>query len=276
MKKLVLILLFAAGQQAFAQNDKAGCDTIEPSYINRIEGFYIQSCEGSEFKDVKFSYYSLSDKYTELTKSGRHRYITYAKKKGETRKVSGSQVTANYTNAVKKIKGECLSSRNNFFHFFSDGKEIFMKVHNAVDSDEMMFNVEIVELTSMHQEIEIDLGEAIKQEGKAAVYGILFDVNKSIIKPGSEKALTQILDYLNKNPQAKVIIVGHTDNTGDYARNMILSKERAMAVKNHLVTIGKISSARLQADGVGSLCPVSTNRTEAGKALNRRVEIVEN
>ena len=70
-------------------------------------------------------------------------------------------------------------------------------------------------------------------------------------------------------------MVGHTDNTGLFASNMTLSKARAKAVKDYLVNKGKIAATRLGSDGVGSLCPVATNGTEEGKALNRRVEIVK-
>jgi len=117
--------------------------------------------------------------------------------------------------------------------------------------------------------------EAIEKEGKATLYGILFDVGKSTIKPESADALKQITDYLNANPDVKIIIVGHTDMTGNFAGNMSLSKERAESIKNYLVTNAKIASERLQSDGVGPLCPVATNATDAGKKLNRRVEIVK-
>ncbi|MCC6577911.1 MAG: OmpA family protein, partial [Flavobacteriales bacterium] len=65
----------------------------------------------------------------------------------------------------------------------------------------------------------------------------------------------------------------HTDNTGDFAHNMKLSKDRAAAVVSYLVSKG-ISQSRLNADGVGPLCPVTTNKDEEGRKKNRRVEIV--
>jgi outer membrane protein OmpA-like peptidoglycan-associated protein len=95
------------------------------------------------------------------------------------------------------------------------------------------------------------------------------------VKPESAKALEQLTDYLNSNPLLQIIIVGHTDNTGNFANNILLSKTRAESIKNYLVNSSKIGSGRLLAEGVGSLCPVSTNSTEDGKQLNRRVEIVK-
>jgi len=127
----------------------------------------------------------------------------------------------------------------------------------------------------MEQNIAINLGEAIERDGKAALYGILFDVGKSDIKPESAEALKQITDYLNTNPTVNIIVVGHTDNTGTYAANITLSKARADSIKNYLINTSKITTSRLMAEGVGPLCPVSTNNTEDGRKLNRRVEIVK-
>jgi outer membrane protein OmpA-like peptidoglycan-associated protein len=127
----------------------------------------------------------------------------------------------------------------------------------------------------MKQDIEVSMSEGIDRDGKIALYGILFDVNKAVLKPESDAALQTVIDYLNENPAVKIYIVGHTDNTGVFANNIGLSKDRALAVKNYLVTKGKIDPSRLGFDGVASLCPVSTNTTEEGKALNRRVEIVK-
>jgi outer membrane protein OmpA-like peptidoglycan-associated protein len=73
----------------------------------------------------------------------------------------------------------------------------------------------------------------------------------------------------------KLHVVGHTANVGTLAFNMTLSKQRADAVVTALVTRYRILAARLDAAGVGSLSPVTTNRTEAGRAKNRRVELVE-
>ena len=133
----------------------------------------------------------------------------------------------------------------------------------------------IVEVEEMKQDIEVNMSEGISRDGKIALYGITFDVNKAVIKPESEKALQIVIDYLNANASEKIIVVGHTDNTGIFVKNITLSKERAKAVKDYLIAKGKINAARLLSDGVGALCPVATNTNEEGKALNRRVEIVK-
>jgi flagellar motor protein MotB len=115
----------------------------------------------------------------------------------------------------------------------------------------------------------------ILKDGHVAVYGIYFDSGKSDIKPGSAEALTEIATLLKNNTSLQIHVVGHTDNAGKMSDNMELSRKRAEAVVNELVTKHKVSSVQLQAEGVGPLAPVATNDSEEGRELNRRVEIVK-
>jgi len=275
MKNVLLILMALNTMLAVAQEDKPGCKEVEPAYMNRMPGFYLFSCEFSEYKDVEFFYYGLDGNSVRVRKAGEYRRLSYAKDKNETRKVSGDQIRLNYANAVIKIKGKSLSNNNAFYSFSNNGNEVFMKIDDAVDSDDQGFLITIIEVKSMKQDIIMTMQEAIESEGKATIYGILFDVAKSTIKPESDVALKQIADYLNKFPEVKIIIVGHTDITGSFQSNITLSKERAESIKTYLITNGKIDKSRLQSDGVGPLCPVSTNSTDDGRKLNRRVEIVK-
>jgi len=275
MKNVLFILLAFNTMLAVAQTDKPGCKEVEPTYMNRMPGFYLFSCEFSEYKDVEFFYYGLDGNSVRVRKAGEYRRLSYAKDKNETRKVSGDQIRLNYANAVIKIKGKSLSYNNAFYSFSNNGNEVFMKIDDAVDSDDQGFLITIIEVKSMKQDIVMTMQEAIESDGKATIYGILFDVAKSTIKPESDAALKQITDYLNKFPEVKIIIVGHTDITGSFQSNITLSKERAESIKTYLITNGKIDKSRLQSDGVGPLCPVSTNSTDDGRKLNRRVEIVK-
>ena len=84
-------------------------------------------------------------------------------------------------------------------------------------------------------------------------------------------SLVPLIDYLNKYPDLKLEIDGHTDDTGDDAKNMTLSEDRAAAVKSQLVKKG-ISADRLTSVGFGETQPIADNGTPAGKAENRRVE----
>jgi outer membrane protein OmpA-like peptidoglycan-associated protein len=116
-----------------------------------------------------------------------------------------------------------------------------------------------------------DLGST----GHSPIYGVYFDTGKAVVKAESAPTLAEIVKLLTANPDMKLHVVGHTDNVGTLAANMVLSKQRAAAVVTVLTTEHGIARARLDSAGVGSLSPVTSNRTEAGRAKNRRVELVE-
>lgn len=102
---------------------------------------------------------------------------------------------------------------------------------------------------------------------------ILFDVDSSTVQPGLRGDLLTVASNLRSYPDSTVQIVGHTDNTGDAMYNQRLSERRANAVADVLME-GGVSFGRLQTFGRGENQPVADNLTEAGKARNRRVEIV--
>lgn len=116
---------------------------------------------------------------------------------------------------------------------------------------------------------------SLTETGKVALYGIYFDHDSAVIKPESKPTLDEIAQLMNGQPDLKIIVVGHTDYVGGHGYNMDLSKRRARAVMDALVEDYGINAARLNSDGVGYLAPAATNVSEAGRALNRRVELVQ-
>ena len=102
---------------------------------------------------------------------------------------------------------------------------------------------------------------------------IYFDVNKSDVKPAMRARLTEIARALATVPQQKVLIEGHTDSDGTSEYNLQLSRLRSDSVRSVLVA-GGVSPERVEAQGYGETKPVATNGTAAGKAQNRRVELV--
>lgn len=275
MKKMLIILLVLISATTYAQPDTKRCEGAEPAYITRMPGFYINDCKNSDYNDVEFVYWT-KGKPQKIKKGGKYYHIFYFKNEGETRKFSSAQIHQNYFNAITKVKGKALDEKKTMFSASINGKEVYLQVHTAENStDAGSYNIEVLEVESMQQEVVVNMEESIERDGKVALYGILFDVGKSVIKPESTEALNQIIEYLTTHPTVKIYVVGHTDNTGVFAGNIALSKARAKAVKDYLVTKGKIAATRLGSDGVASLCPVATNGTEEGKALNRRVEIVK-
>jgi outer membrane protein OmpA-like peptidoglycan-associated protein len=117
--------------------------------------------------------------------------------------------------------------------------------------------------------------KGLGEKGHVALYGIYFDTDKAVIKPESKPTLDEMAKLLNGQPQLKVFIVGHTDSQGAYDHNMTLSRQRAEAVANALVASYRVARGRLYTAGLGYLAPVASNHTEDGRALNRRVELVE-
>ncbi len=110
--------------------------------------------------------------------------------------------------------------------------------------------------------------------GRVALYGILFDFDQATIRPDSQPTLDEIVKFLRSNPEVKVIVAGHTDWKGGFDYNIELSKRRADAVVSALTGLG-ISTSRLRAFGAGPAAPVASNENEAGRAKNRRVELVK-
>jgi outer membrane protein OmpA-like peptidoglycan-associated protein len=139
--------------------------------------------------------------------------------------------------------------------------------------------VDIVEAKAREQKMVTvqagDMAKAISGEGRVALYGIYFDFNKAEIKPESDPTLEQIARLLKDAPQLKLLVVGHTDNVGTFAFNTELSQRRAGAVVNALATRFGIGRDRLTSVGVSFASPVASNKTEEGRAKNRRVELVE-
>ena len=101
---------------------------------------------------------------------------------------------------------------------------------------------------------------------------ILFDTGKATIKFQSADVLNQIISVLNKFPNSRFRIEGHTDSTGKKAKNQVLSQNRADAVKVYLIQ-GGIDANRLESVGYGQDKPIASNKTKKGRELNRRVEI---
>ena len=114
----------------------------------------------------------------------------------------------------------------------------------------------------------------IVTNGKFITHGILFDVNKSTIKPESMGALNEIAKMMKEHKDLKFEIDGHTDSDGKADANLQLSQERADAVKAKLTEMG-IDDTRLTTKGFGATKPIDKNDSAEGKANNRRVEFVK-
>lgn len=121
----------------------------------------------------------------------------------------------------------------------------------------------------------VDLRRKLISEGKVSTNGILFNSGSADILPQSMGIIRQISQVLQQEPSMKLKIVGHTDADGSEESNLKLSKDRAEAVKNALVSVYDVSTDRLISEGKGESEPVGDNSTSDGKAQNRRVEFIK-
>jgi len=119
-----------------------------------------------------------------------------------------------------------------------------------------------------------DIAKALEKDGKVVISGgVLFETDSAKLAPGSADLVKRVAEAMKKNPNLKLSVVGHTDNTGDYNYNVQLSERRAKAFAEALIKEG-VAANRLTAVGVGPQSPVATNDTPEGRAQNRRVELV--
>ena len=263
---LVLGFALTAPIAAFGQDIEGAKDH---PLVSRLADFYISEYEEYEFEEHAF--YDAADK--EYVIKGRKWVIGYDLKEGAT-SPGQAKVRQNYINAIRKIGGEILYERGTM-RVVRDDKEVWIELW--VTGDGNGYRLTIVEKAIMKQEVVADpkaLAGDIREKGKVAVYGIYFDTASAVIKPESEPTLKAIADMLKAESGLKLFVVGHTDWVGQLDYNMDLSGKRAQSVVEALVSKHGIAAGRLVAKGVGPLAPVSTNTTEEGRKLNRRVELV--
>ena len=119
------------------------------------------------------------------------------------------------------------------------------------------------------------LYDALAAKGRWVTQGILFATGKAEVQPESRPVLKEIAITLKQHPDLKILIEGHTDNVGSPASNLTLSDARAAAVKAALVADFRVDGDRITTKGLGDTKPSVPNTTSAGRAQNRRVELVK-
>lgn len=112
------------------------------------------------------------------------------------------------------------------------------------------------------------------EKGSASTNAIQFATNSDQITSESTAIIQEFADAMKETPTLQLKIIGHTDNNGADAKNLLLSKKRAAAVKQQLISMG-IAASRLQTDGKGENEPVADNDSTEGKAANRRVQFLK-
>ena len=159
--------------------------------------------------------------------------------------------------------------------FEKDGMLYTLAITVGYGLGEQGYEVHLVESKIMEQSITTDgIAASMRKSGKVALDGILFDTGSATLKASSMEVVSQLADYLLKNPEVKIYVVGHTDNVGSYESNVALSLRRAESVCSTLSRKHNISKKRLHAAGVGPVSPEASNTTDPGRKKNRRVEAV--
>lgn len=289
MKQRLYLLLLAGMvlfvNNAFAQEETetetGSTETVYKDHplINSMPNYHIIALEEKEFDAFAFPVENSTDLEGRKTKSVEGKFFDYyyAIDEGKT-EASPLQIFRNYENAITKAGGKIVAKwyeKNNSYSFVTGQLSHNKKnVWIYIEAAGFEYRVLIVEEEAMVQVIQAnEMYDALSKDGFIAL-NILFETGKAIIQAESQPLIDQVYELLNGNPDLKVSIEGHTDNTGTVAGNKKLSEERAKAVMNALITLG-IKAERLSSVGWGQEKPVADNRTEDGRSKNRRVEIVK-
>jgi OOP family OmpA-OmpF porin len=271
MTTCVLLTSLLLVNVVIADEDAEGCR--DHPLLTRMPNFYIQDCEMRDFDQMDF----VNKQGEETTVEGKKYYISHYVN-SDAQPPSEIQILRNFTNAIQKIGGtKTYEDRSDVYLRLEKG-DIITWIHVHTWNDGAGYDLNIVEEARMAQDIVADansMAQDIKMTGKVAIYGIYFDFNKADVKPESEPTLKEIAKLLKQNPKLNLYVVGHTDIVGSMSANIDLSQRRAQAVLQVLTTKHGVDKKRLKAYGVGPLCPAAPNKTDEGRAKNRRVELVE-
>jgi outer membrane protein OmpA-like peptidoglycan-associated protein len=193
-------------------------------------------------------------------------------------KKSGATVVAEYPGWCKAVVDDTLHTGNNCIlygttlKFAGQGKETWAFVESSGEGES--YEIWLVEREAMKQDIVASqMRERLDKDGFIALY-INFDTGSATIQQDSMSQLEELSKLLQAGSALKLEVGGHTDNAGTPESNQKLSDARANSVMAAMVKFG-IAAGRLTAKGYGQMVPIADNRTEEGRAKNRRVELVK-
>ena len=270
-------------QSKVKENAKCTPNPVFEKFPNSV----YHSCERSRFS--KLDVYVAKDpaklggSYDKVAKEGEYwYYFDHVNADANGSYPSRLELFRNFENALKAAGGTMLYTDDDRYFTYTIKRpsgEYWGQVGCGAGTREKCDRIQhkIVRVAAMEQSIVVSadqIKKSIADTGKVVFYGIYFDTDKAVIKPESEPTLQEMAKFLKANAQAKVFIVGHTDSQGALERNQRLSKDRAAAVVKALAGNHGIAADRMTPEGVGPLAPVAANDAEAGRAKNRRVEMV--
>jgi outer membrane protein OmpA-like peptidoglycan-associated protein len=188
---------------------------------------------------------------------------------------SKAQVVRNLNTAIRQAGYTMLHDSGDAGDFTAHMGKTWIYVNISVNGT---YRENIVTEIALTQDVVANaaaMSGGLATSGHTVVNGIQFDTGKAEVKPESAAALEEVAKLLKQDTKLKLYVVGHTDNIGALAANVDLSNLRAAAVVQILVAKYGITADRLQPYGNGPYAPLSSNQTEEGRAVNRRVELVQ-
>jgi OOP family OmpA-OmpF porin len=204
---------------------------------------------------------------------GDRTFIVYRLKEGSPQ-VSPLQIRRNYGNALKTLGATLIHESDDYacWKLVKGDQEIWIDL--SIHNDGWNYELNFIQIAAMIQEVTAnEMLDALNKDGFIALY-INFDTGKYDLKPETQGTIDQIVALLKDNEDLNVSIEGHTDNVGQAAANKILSEQRAKSVMAAVIA-GGVDASRISAVGWGQERPIADNRSEEGRAKNRRVEIVK-
>lgn len=297
IKILLLIVPTLAWAGAGLAEDAEGCK--DHPLFTRLAGYSLASCDKADYEERLFNVGPVRQDPEKgavtatVPVQGAFYTLEYSLDEGVARK-SPLQIMRNFQNAVKaaggSVEGEwqgwCpVELGDSFFQggnscanssttlkVVRSGREVWTLVHPGGEGES--FTLYIMEREAMKQDVSVnELLDRMTKDGFVTV-DVQFDTAKATIQAASQALLDRVAEMMKAAPALKIEVAGHTDNVGNPAANQALSEARAQSVVAALAQRG-VAPLRMTAKGYGSSTPVADNRTEEGRARNRRVELVK-
>lgn len=220
------------------------------------------------------------DKNGQLKAEGKVESVTYGRADGKD--VSGLQLQRSYERVIKQMGGRLVAVMFGQSEKTGQMRQVYLielkdqKKWIFVDtrSQYTLLNLSVITETALPDILNAgEFKTQLDTQGYVTLK-VNFDTNKSVVLDGDKPTLDQVVSLLASSPDLRLSVDGHTDNDGNAAANKQLSQQRAEAIVAYLVNAG-VAKDRLAAKGFGSETPLADNRTEEGRAKNRRVELVK-
>ncbi len=237
----------------------------DPFLFKRVPGFQIAEYKEEPHGSARFS----NANATEIPVEGRKVSITYSNSGPA---ISASSILQHYERAALGLGGKKLNGAPQSATFVVLGKTNEMWLTVDVREPAQYKFVLVEGGTAVPEVTPDDMLATLSRDGRMALY-LKFDMDEAVIKPESKESIAKAAHALANSPIPHISVEGHTDFVGNPQANRLLSTARAQAVADALIAQG-IDAKRLSVAGYGQDRPIADNKTDEGRAKNRRIELV--